>query len=134
MTCGLQCFNLSEKLQKCIRMGITIFKIFNLGRYMVEYTVGNHVLRLRSCLAIKQNFRPYTSPNDNFEYSYPLILCSNPLIPSPTHYHCPPPASELYQHTVNIIKYYKWTLPTKLQSYSLQIGSSSSLHDQVTHL
>ena len=38
--------------------------------------LGNHVLRLRSRVAIKLNFRPYirryTSPNENFEYSYPL--------------------------------------------------------------
>ena len=39
---------------------------------------GNHVLQLRSRVAVKLNFRPYiqqyTSPNENFEYSYPLIL------------------------------------------------------------
>ena len=38
---------------------------------------GNHVLRLRSRVAVKLNFPPYirryTSPNENFEYSYPLI-------------------------------------------------------------
>ena len=43
--------------------------------------VRNHVLQLRLCVAIKQNFRPYirhyTSPNEHFEYSYPLIHCSN---------------------------------------------------------
>ena len=65
-----------RKLQKCIRMGITIFKIFHLGRYIVGYTLGNHVLRLRSRLPAKLNFRlyirRYTSPNENFEYSYPL--------------------------------------------------------------
>ena len=53
-------------------MGITIFKILIWGS-----TFGNHVLRIRSCVAIKLNFRPYilqyTSPNENFEYSYPLI-------------------------------------------------------------
>ena len=51
---------------------------FNLGRYIVGYMVGNYVLRLRLRVAVKQNFRPYnqqyTSPNKNFEYSYPLIL------------------------------------------------------------
>ena len=50
---------------------------FHLGRYIVGYTFGNHVLRLRSRVAVKLNFRPhirrYTSPNENFEYSYPLI-------------------------------------------------------------
>ena len=59
-------------------MGITIFKIFHLGRYIVGYTFGNHVLRLRLRVAVKLNFRPfirrYTSPNEKFEYSYPLTL------------------------------------------------------------
>ena len=40
-------------------------------------TFGNHVLRLGSRVAVKLNFRPYirryTSPNENFEYIYPLI-------------------------------------------------------------
>ena len=67
---------LGTKLQKCIRVGITIFKFFHLGRYIVRYTFGNHVLRLSSSVAVKLNFRPYirryTSPNENFEYSYPL--------------------------------------------------------------
>ena len=66
------------KLQKCIRMGITIFKNFHLGRYIVGYTFGNHVLQLRSRVAVKLTFRPYirqyTSPNENFEYSYPLSI------------------------------------------------------------
>ena len=52
---------------------------FHLGRYIVGYTFGNHVLRLRVRVAVKQNFRPYirryTSPNENFEYSYPLNIC-----------------------------------------------------------
>ena len=59
-------------------MGITIFKYFRLGRYIVGYTFGNHVLRLRLRVAVKLNFRPYirryTSPNENFEYRYPLNL------------------------------------------------------------
>ena len=41
------------------------------------YTFGNHVLRLGLRVAVQLNFRPYirryTSPNENFEYSYPLI-------------------------------------------------------------
>ena len=40
---------------------------------MVGYTFGNHVLRLRLRVAVKLNFQRYTSPNENFEYSYPLI-------------------------------------------------------------
>ena len=51
---------------------------FHLGRYIVGYTFGNHVLRLRLLVAVKLNFRPYirryTSPNENFEYSYPLNM------------------------------------------------------------
>ena len=56
------------KLLKCIRMGITIFK-FSFGEVY------------RSCVAVKLNLRPYirqyTSPNESFEFSYPLIFdCS----------------------------------------------------------
>ena len=47
-------------------------------RYIIGYTVRNHVLRLWSSAALKLNFRPctqwYTAPNDNFEYRYPLIV------------------------------------------------------------
>ena len=49
---------------------------FHLERYIVGYTFGNHVLRLPLRVAVKLNFRPYirryTSPNENFEYHYPL--------------------------------------------------------------
>ena len=73
------------KLQKSIRMRITI-QNFNLGRYNVRYTVGNHVLRLRSPVTVKLNFQPYirqyTSPNENFEYSYPLNEPSRPYGPA----------------------------------------------------
>ena len=55
------------KLQKCIRMGITIFKKFIWGGISSD---------IRSRVAVKLNFRPYirryTSPNENFEYIYPL--------------------------------------------------------------
>ena len=48
---------------------------FHLGRYIVGYTVGNLVLRRRVSGAVKRDFRTYirgyTSPNENFEYSYP---------------------------------------------------------------
>ena len=51
---------------------------FHLGRYIVGYMFGNHVLRLRLCITVKLNFRPYIrlyiSPNENFEYSYPLKM------------------------------------------------------------
>ena len=43
--------------------------------------IGNYVLRLRWRVAVKQNFRPYnrryTSPNEHFEYSYPLNIISD---------------------------------------------------------
>ena len=52
---------------------------YHLERYIVGYTFGNHVLQLRSCVAVKLNFpqyiRHYTSTNKIFEYSYPLIAC-----------------------------------------------------------
>ena len=48
---------------------------FHLGRYIVEYTVGNLVLRRRVSGAVKRDFqtyiRRYTSPNENFECGYP---------------------------------------------------------------
>ena len=48
-----------------------MFKIFIWGGIF-----GNPVLRLRSRAAVKLNFQPYirryTSPNEIFEYSYPL--------------------------------------------------------------
>ena len=51
---------------------------FHLGGYIIGYTIRNYVLRLRLRVAVKLNFRPYirryTSPNEDFEYSYPLIL------------------------------------------------------------
>ena len=47
---------------------------FHLGRYIVGYTVGNLVFRRRTSGAVKRDFRTYirhyTSPTDNFEYSY----------------------------------------------------------------
>ena len=51
---------------------------FHLGSYIVGYTFGNYVLRLRSRVSVKLNFRPYIrryiSQNEHFEYSYPLSL------------------------------------------------------------
>ena len=45
---------------------------------MVGYTLENHVLRLRLRIAVKliSDGIPdeYTSPNENFEYSYPLDI------------------------------------------------------------
>ena len=59
--------------------------------YIVRYTCGNHVLRLRLRVAVKLNFRPYfrryTSPNKIFEYSYPLFDCSNDKLTKKTFWH-----------------------------------------------
>ena len=66
-------------------MGITEFKI-SIWEGIVGYMVINHVLQLRSCYAVNLNFRPiirqFSSPNENFEYSYPLIP-SFSIDPSP---------------------------------------------------
>ena len=76
----LSSLKIETKLQRCIRMGITIFKIFIWWRHIIRFRFGNHVLWLRLSISIKLNFRPYirqdTSPNENFEYRYPLISCS----------------------------------------------------------
>ena len=46
------------------------------GILILRYTVGNYVLLLRSCVAVKLNFRlyiqQYTSRNEIFKYSFPL--------------------------------------------------------------
>ena len=59
---------------KCIKMGITIFKIFIWGGILSD--IRSETMFYGSACA-SLNFRPfirrYTSPNENFEYSYPLI-------------------------------------------------------------
>ena len=59
-------------------MGITVFKIFIWGGISSDICSEITFLRLRLHVAVKQNFRPYirryTSPNENFEYSYPLSV------------------------------------------------------------
>ena len=66
-SCHLHCFNLY--------LGDNCIQNFHLGRYIVEYTVGNLVLRRRASGAVKRDFRTYirryTSSNENFEYGYP---------------------------------------------------------------
>ena len=56
-------------------LGDNCIQNFHFGRYIVRYTVGNIVLRWRISRAVKRDFRtyirPYTSPNENFEYCYP---------------------------------------------------------------
>ena len=44
---------------------------FYLGRYIVGYLFGNHVLRFRSRVVVKLNFRPYIRRYENFEYGFP---------------------------------------------------------------
>ena len=62
-------------LTRKIQLGDNCIQNFNLGRYIVGYTVGNLVLRRRASGAVKRDFRTYirqyTSPNENFEYGYP---------------------------------------------------------------
>ena len=57
------------------QLGDNCIQNFNLGRYIVGYTVGNLVLRGRTSMAVKCYFQTYiqryTSPNENFEYGYP---------------------------------------------------------------
>ena len=64
-----------------LELGDNCIQNFHLRRYIVGYTVGNLVLRQRVSGAVKRDFqtyiRLYTSPNENFEYGYPL---SNALL------------------------------------------------------
>ena len=57
------------------QLGDNCIQNSHLGRYIFGYTVGNLVLRRRASGAVKRDFRTYirryTSPNENFEYSYP---------------------------------------------------------------
>ena len=64
-----------SKFMKIPDLGDNCIQNFDLGRYIVGYTVGNLVLRRRLSGAVKHDFRTYiwqyTSPNQNFEYGYP---------------------------------------------------------------
>ena len=57
------------------KLGDNCIQNFNLGRYIVGYTVGNLDLLRRVSGALKRDFRKYirqyTSLNENFEYGYP---------------------------------------------------------------
>ena len=68
------------RLLKRIRMGINILKIFILEVYRRIYVRKSRFMAPLARVAVKLNFqqyiRRYTSPNDNFEYSYPLIAGS----------------------------------------------------------
>ena len=75
---------LGQWISRCCLLGDNCIQNFHLGRYIVEYTVGNLVLRRRVSGAVKRDFRTYirryTSPNENFEYGYPH---SNALLTFP---------------------------------------------------
>ena len=75
---GLQRSNLRQNCRSALEWGYPYSNFFLGGRGdVVGYTFRNQVLRLGSRVAIKLNFQPfirlYTSPNETFEYSYPLI-------------------------------------------------------------
>ena len=80
MTCGfmrLATLQFEAKLQKCVIMGITIFKIFIFGG--ISSDIWSEIMFYGSArVAIKLNIRPYIrryiSLNENFKYSYPLIM------------------------------------------------------------
>ena len=72
MTCDimrLAMLQFETKLQKCIRMGITIFKIFIWGGISLDIR-WKTTFYCSARVAVKLNFRPYsqryTSPNENF--------------------------------------------------------------------
>ena len=74
-----------KKLQKCIRMGITVCKIF-IWRGISSDIWSEITFRLRTLVAVKLNFRPYirryTFPNEKFECKYPVIdLCIAEVLP-----------------------------------------------------
>ena len=78
MTCGfmrLATLQFERKLQKCIRMGINIFKI-SFGEVYRRIYIPKSSFTAPLAGHVKCDFRPYipqyTSPNENFEYSYPL--------------------------------------------------------------
>ena len=69
--CGfmrLAMLQFETRLQKYIRMGITIFKISFEEVYRRIYSQTKNIL-----WNFRQFIRQHTSPKENFEYSYPLI-------------------------------------------------------------
>ena len=61
-----------------IRMRITIFIFFHFGRYNDGHTFGNLVPPLAEKLNFPPYIRRYTSPNENFEYIYPINVRPEP--------------------------------------------------------
>ena len=75
MTCSfmrLAMLQFGDETAEVHKDGENHIQNFHLARYIVEYRFGSHGLWLRSRVAVKLNFQPYTSPNEHFEYSYTL--------------------------------------------------------------
>ena len=70
----LACKGLNTKKATLNQLGDNCIQNFNLGRHIVGYTGGNLVFQRRASGAVKRDFQMfiqrYTSPNENFEYSY----------------------------------------------------------------
>ena len=74
LACGfmlLAMLQIEIKLQKCIRMGKTIFKFFIWGGILSD--IWSEIMLFGSTCRKTLNFQPYiqqyTSPNEKFEYS-----------------------------------------------------------------
>ena len=73
LTCGfmqLVMLQFKRKLQKCMRMGITIFKNFIWVGMLSD--IQSEITFCGSTHTVELNFRMYTSLHENFEYSNPL--------------------------------------------------------------
>ena len=83
-TCYIFSVFLKEKMLLLHWNGDNNVQSFHLGRYIVGYTVGNLVLQRRvsgvTNHGFRTNIRRSTTRNDNFEYSYPLILTRNVVL------------------------------------------------------
>ena len=90
--CRLQCSTLSSICRSALEW-VNHIPNFYLGKYIVGYTFGNHVLRLRSRVAVKLYFQPNirrcTSRNENFENGHPLNdhILLNATMPDYSPYH-----------------------------------------------
>ena len=63
-------------------MGITIFKILIGGGGGKSSDIRSEITFFTEKLNFRPYIRRYTSPNEKFEYSYPLIVCFDSLRPS----------------------------------------------------
>ena len=73
---GLVTLQFERKLYMCIRMGITIFKIFFWGD--ISSNIRSEITLYGSSRA-SPYIRRYSSPNKKFEYSYSLIINHFPI-------------------------------------------------------